>query len=102
MPVPNYHIEAIDSCRAKLEGLRGKFPQAADGVPEQVSGEIFGGLPSSGAISAAVSGVVSNVRGEFEAAGTRSGEIAAALDKVTTAVQESEEINAEMLRLDNR
>lgn len=100
--MPNYHIEAIDSCRQKLDGLKGKFPQAADGIPQEIAQEMFGNLPSSGAICAAVRRIATTVTREFEAAGTKAGEIASALDKVTTAVQQNEEINAEMLRLDKR
>ncbi|MQA10730.1 MAG: hypothetical protein GEU98_19685 [Pseudonocardiaceae bacterium] len=100
--MPNYHIEAIDSCREKLDGVKGKFPECADGLPTTCAPDMYGQLAGSGAISSAVDTMAAALRDEFQKAGERAGQISGALDKISVSVQQDEEVNAEMMRLESR
>jgi hypothetical protein len=92
--VPTIDVEAINACMRAAQEAKPKFGELADGFPEVcTSPAVYGTLPSSGAVSAALDAVNSAMHSELGAAETTLEQVARALDAVAQSVRNTEDNN---------
>lgn len=99
MTQAGYNMQALEDCRAVLDGKAGPVGAVGDGFEGQhVDGAIFGELEAAGSFASAIT--------EFDAAGKReldAGEqllrsASSALDAVRTTVEDIDQANVESFR----
>jgi len=96
--MPTYNIDAINECMRKAQELKPRFGEISDSFPNVCTDSaVYGTLPSSAAVSAAVDELNSTMHQEFDAAATKLEQVARALDAVVQSVQNTEENNVKSL-----
>lgn len=89
----NYSASDITQARQAIGATAGKFGSVGDGIPQDVSGGMFGTLGNSGAVASAVSALCSALRGEYAKAESLVGAIERALDANLTNSSATEQNN---------
>lgn len=90
--MPRYNIDAIDGCMQKALDHKPKFGEIADTFPEQCTAPtVYGTLPSSAGLAAAVDALNDVMHDEFGAAENRLDGVASALDAVVQTVRNTED-----------
>src|ERR1700716_2738768 len=93
--MPNYNVEAINTCMRKAQDYKPKFGEIADSFPQVCTApSLYGTLPSSAAVSQAVDALNTAMHTQFNAAESKLDQVAHALDAVVQSVQNSEENSA--------
>jgi hypothetical protein len=93
--MPNYNVEAINTCMRKAQDYKPKFGEIADSFPQVCTDpSVYGTLPSSAAVSQAVDALNTAMHTQFNAAESKLDQVAHALDAVVQSVQNSEENSA--------
>ena len=89
--VPSYDIDAIDACMRKAQDCKPRFGEISDTFPDVCTdSSVYGTLPSSAAVSAAVDALNSVMHKEFGAAETKLDQVARSLDAVVQSVQNTD------------
>ncbi len=82
----NYNLQAIEQCRAAVSGQAGPIAASGDGLPRGADVSLFGALPSSPALAAAVRSLASTACDELDRAGALLGAVDRALDSIGQSV----------------
>ena len=99
MTQAGYNMEALESCRTKLEGTAGPVGAIGDGFDKQhVNAEIFGTLDAAGQIASAVTQLDQVAKEQFDSAEELLRGAGSALDSVRTSVQDVDKSNAGTMR----
>src|SRR5262245_22192201 len=90
--MPSFNIDAINECMRKAQDYKPRFGQISDSFPEAcTASSVYGALPSSAAVAAAVDALNSAMHKEFTAAESKLDQVAHALDAIVTSIQQTEQ-----------
>lgn len=99
MTQAGYNMEALESCRAALDGKAGPVGAIGDGFENQhVTASIFGELASASGLAQAAMHFDEGAKKEFDAAEQLLRSASSALDAVRTSVHETDRANADSMR----
>jgi hypothetical protein len=93
-----YNPDEIRAVGKKVSQLSPKIKQAGTGLDGLGGDSMFGELPSSGAISAALKKFVSGARKEFDAGAEQASSTGASLAKIAGRMDADEEEGARTFR----
>ena len=94
MAVSKHNRDAIEQCRAMAGTQAGRYGGLGDGFsPGGADATIFGKLPSSAGLAAAVDRLNGTAAAEFAAAERLLGTVERALDTVLSSVTDTEDAN---------
>ncbi|GLZ37597.1 hypothetical protein [Actinokineospora sp. NBRC 105648] len=93
----NYNLQAIEQCRAAVAGQTGPMAAAGDDLPRDADGAVFGELPSSAALAAAVRALAQTASDELDRAGALLGNVDRALDSIGQSVVNSEHASTQSM-----
>ncbi|HWE92021.1 MAG TPA: hypothetical protein VG317_21340 [Pseudonocardiaceae bacterium] len=102
MATASYSVADIDQARQAIGGSAGKFGSVSDGIPQNVDAGMFGTLGNSGAVAQAVSALCDQLRTEYTKAESLVGAIERALDTTGQNHTNTEQINAQSFRIQQR
>ncbi|MGW5648861.1 hypothetical protein ACWEV3_19185 [Saccharopolyspora sp. NPDC003752] len=94
-----YNLEAMEDCRASVDGKAGPVGAVGDGFEGQhVDAAIFGELEAAGSFASAITEFDATGKREFDAAEQLLRSVSGALDAVRTTVDETDRANVESFR----
>ncbi|GAA0506495.1 hypothetical protein GCM10011581_42090 [Saccharopolyspora subtropica] len=99
MSQAGYNVEALEDCRAELDGKAGPVGAVGDGFEGQhVDAAIFGQLDAAGSFASAITEFDATAKRQFDAAEQLLRSASSALDAVRTTMDEIDRANADALR----
>ncbi|GAA3008016.1 hypothetical protein [Actinokineospora diospyrosa] len=87
----DYNLQAIEQCRAAIAGQTGPIVATGDVLPRAVGSAVFGNLPSSEPLAAAVRALAGASSDDLDRAGALLAAIDRALDAIGTSVANNEQ-----------